>query len=250
MSDPSLKRMRNDQIKFSSREEESLVEYSTISILAIIGLLLGVASALAMVGPVLWIVPPLAVVVSTIAWRRIADSPGLTGRNVAMMGIALAIFFGTAAPARMVSRKTILYRHARPIATAWFQLLAKKDLQAAHQWTLSQSQRQNPDLPLAQFYDGDHHADEARDNFFKRPHISKVAEMAPTSRLEFVKNHDQFGDDRGEYIVQLFRLRDERDGQERTLETLLVLQRSVRKTTGEISWQVTNLKDPNDTASQ
>src|SRR5262245_4816609 len=81
------------------------IQYRADSRLAVLALLLGIASAAAMVGPVLWFVPIAAAITALVAMRRIRSSEDLVGWNVAFLGLLLALLFGIAAPARTMSRQ-------------------------------------------------------------------------------------------------------------------------------------------------
>ena len=73
--------------------------YRTISGWAIAGLLLGILSAAAVVGPILWLIPVFAIVVSAIGLRQIKNSQGqMSGWSLAVLGLLLALFFGAAGP--------------------------------------------------------------------------------------------------------------------------------------------------------
>src|SRR5688500_10904316 len=96
----------SDQPHVSSLDETALASYQGVSIMAVLALLLGVASALALVHPFLWVVPPVAVVLSILAIRAIdAPDSNLTGRRLAIAGLALALLFGLWAPSRVLTRQ-------------------------------------------------------------------------------------------------------------------------------------------------
>src|SRR4051812_42983597 len=92
--------------ELSPQVDRDLVEYRSLSPWAVAAVLLGVLSATAVIGPLLWFIPVTAVMVSLTALWKISASQGQRlGRGAALLGLMLAIFFGLAGPARTLSRQ-------------------------------------------------------------------------------------------------------------------------------------------------
>jgi hypothetical protein len=69
-------------------------DYVAVNATAVIALLLGLASSLAVVGVLLLIIPATAIIVGLIAIRQIQRSAGTeTGKGLAILGIVLALLF-------------------------------------------------------------------------------------------------------------------------------------------------------------
>ena len=136
--------------KFHEAEGE-IVEYRALSGLAITAFVLGLASALSLTGPLLLVIPVLGIATALLALRSIERNSGqLTGRGLAVAGLALAVLFGAATPARLVSRKIWIEGRAKEFAALYFEQLAAGNKYAAHQLT------QPPDarLPLDERLEG------------------------------------------------------------------------------------------------
>src|SRR5215470_18782103 len=89
--------------------DRDVVEYGRISGWAVAALLLGFLSGAALVGPLLWAIPVLGIVVAWIGMRNIKASAGqLSGWHLALLGLLLSVFFGIAGPARTVTRRYVL----------------------------------------------------------------------------------------------------------------------------------------------
>lgn len=132
---------------------DQLVVYRAISPLAVAAMLLGVASALALAHPGLWIVPAVAVCLAAWSLRVIAlKNTELVGRTAALIGLGLAILFGVWAPARLVSRQAWLYLEARAKADEWLSLLREGRLYEAYELHLNPAERQPADASLAEYY--------------------------------------------------------------------------------------------------
>src|SRR5262249_49748232 len=97
-----------------SPAERDIVEYGRISGWAVAAILLGLLSAAALAGPILWLIPVLAGVVSIVAMRQIRTSDRqLSGWHLALLGLLLAIFFGLAGPVRTISRQYYMEARAK-----------------------------------------------------------------------------------------------------------------------------------------
>jgi hypothetical protein len=78
-------------------------EYVAINVAAVLTLLLGIASALALVTSLLLVIPVAGVVCGIVALRQIGDSNGTqTGRGIAWGGIALSVLFAAVVGGRVV----------------------------------------------------------------------------------------------------------------------------------------------------
>lgn len=84
-------------------------EYVEVNATSVIALLLGLASAAAVFGPLLLIVPAIAIVVSLVALHQIKNSAGTqTGKGLAIFGIVLAILFGAVVGGQTLRDRSIL----------------------------------------------------------------------------------------------------------------------------------------------
>src|SRR6476620_3954579 len=77
---------------FHGDDPEQTTEYRTLSVLAIISLVMGLAAPLAVAAPFLLAIPLFGIAVSLVALRRIAVSGGvLAGRWAATLGLVLCV---------------------------------------------------------------------------------------------------------------------------------------------------------------
>src|SRR5689334_5841351 len=85
--------------------DSDLIEYRPVSGWCVAAVLLGLASILALIHPLLWSVPLAGVCVSLLALRRLDRSETkLLGRKAALVGLAFSLIYGVAAPVRVVAR--------------------------------------------------------------------------------------------------------------------------------------------------
>jgi hypothetical protein len=240
--------MVHEHVKLSAGDEAGLVEYQAISPLSVVALVLGLASPLACAGRLLWLLPVAAALVSAIALRQIAlSSTGLVGRKAALVGLALAVLFGSAAPTRLASRKWILYSQARSVASGWMELVRQGQLDQAHQWTLPYIERQPPGASLATFYQASAEAKEKRDELFGQPHVARFVEAAAAGEIRFLGTDEHSVEDEVDFVFQSFAAAGRKDGRATTVKIHVVLKRSVQPLTDRVFWQIVKLADPEQT---
>lgn len=132
--------------------ELELPPYHALSPAAVAGLVLGILSPLALVGPGLWVLPCLAGVLSLLGLWRTARREGLLGRGVALAGLLLATSMAAAGPAAWYGQRWLLVRETRPFADAWFALLAEGRPEKAFLLTLPPRWRPPLEGEVWQYY--------------------------------------------------------------------------------------------------
>lgn len=106
--------------------------YSQVSPAAVVALLLGLASPVAFIGPVFFLIPAAAVGMALLALSKIGRSGGsLTGQTLARVAIALGLGCVAAALVRGSVRDSLMQRQAVAVAERWLGLLADGRLQEA-----------------------------------------------------------------------------------------------------------------------
>src|SRR5262245_37329808 len=120
------------------------LEYREVDKPAIIGLLLGLLSPLALIDVPGWIVPVLGVLFNTVVLWRLGSSVRI-GRGAALAGLALSCVFGIAPIARTAVAHMLLTPQGRPIADQWFAFLREGNPEKALQLTFVPDARQNTD---------------------------------------------------------------------------------------------------------
>src|SRR5436190_22132554 len=124
-------------VKFDESVEGDLDSYRAVSGFAVVSLLVGIASAVVIVVPMMWFVPLLGVCLSLMALARIAAAgPVLEGRKLALLGLALSIIFVVEVPVEYLSTRWWLVREAQPTAEELFAALRQGDPFKAHELSL------------------------------------------------------------------------------------------------------------------
>lgn len=230
---------------FGRHGDTDVIEYPGVSVKGVTGIVLGVASALALVNPLFWVIPLVGVVVCAVALREIRISPQpLGGRTAALVGLGLALVFGTAGLSRQASHSWWVRHEAREFCRLWLQLLADDEPHKAHQLTLSPTDRQPIDAHLWDYYRTEPKALTGLKTFVE--HALVRALLALDGRAQF----RYWGTDRRdrltgplyaptlEQIDQLFAVTYAGDGHKTTFFVRLAVARFVDSETGVVRWQV------------
>jgi hypothetical protein len=126
--------------------------YRRLSPLAVLSAVAGLASATALVAPLLRIVPVAGVVLAIMALRGIAQrSESLTGRGLALVGLALSLIFGVGAIVKDSVEQRLHRAAAAEVAEKFLTLLAEDKLAEAFELTLDFSQRRSAE-GVADYY--------------------------------------------------------------------------------------------------
>lgn len=128
--------------RLSDAPDADIARYHALSVLAVAGLVLGLASPSAVLDPLLWAAPICGAIVSTAALWRIAQNSFLTGRGLALGGLWLSVVFAAAGPSDWLVHRRLLRNEARQFAAVWFRDLQRGQPQKAYQLTLPPAQRQ------------------------------------------------------------------------------------------------------------
>ena len=125
----SSRRMLNVKPALHPVDEE---KYSQLAPLAVIAFLLGIASLLAFIGPLFYLVPIAAAGVALVALGKISASEGtLSGARLAQLGIAVATVCLVASLVRGGVRDRMLKDQASETALRWLQMMAAGDVDSA-----------------------------------------------------------------------------------------------------------------------
>jgi hypothetical protein len=214
--------------------------------MAIGALLLGLAAPLALVNPLLWCVPAAAVIFSLIALRAInAEGSSLTGRNLALVGLALALVFGLWAPSRHYSRQWRLYSQAHVFADEWLALIHDGKIEQAHQLTLMEVERQRPGTSLAKFYADSQDAKASLAYFRKDKPLKTFIDLGDKATYVFQRGDGIPPPEHArQQVVLAYVARWTEDGALREHPFRIALERQTLLDTNQHLWRVLMVADP------
>ena len=170
--------------------------YRAVSALAILSLVVGLLSMVAVASPLFGVVPLVAMVVSGVALRRIAlNSDRLSGRWMAVVPLFLAPLFLGWGLSRDFSRRDKVLTHARKFGDDWLQILNRKESYVAHQLKVARKYRMDPHINLEAAYQRDENATREYTMFVGESPVKEILEAAPNARFEFEEalGHTQIG---------------------------------------------------------
>ena len=117
-------------VHITEAQDADLAEYRPLSWQAVLGLIFGLLSPLAMIDAKLWAMPFLGVIVCHWALRRIRKfAPAMAGRKIAWAGMALSLLFAATAPADYLAYRWMVRKEARQFADMWISYVAQDEPQ-------------------------------------------------------------------------------------------------------------------------
>lgn len=213
--------------------------YKTLCPLAIWALLLGLASALSLIHPLMWAVPVVTVMTAIVALRRIVRSEGAeTGRGLVLLGLSLAIVFGSAAASRRVLTEWAIRRDARAFAQLWFELLADGEPHKAQQLGNSPEYRQPLDADLWEHYRDDPKDRQSLQDFVDQPLVRALLELSHKAKAKLCETVVERGG-RRDTVLRTYRVTYDDADKRKTFYCQIVLERTQVKGTGNYAWRVT-----------
>ena len=230
--------------QLTDRQDAEIARYRTLSSPAVGALILGLASPLAIIDPLLWCVPFLGIAVGGWAlWRIAWSAPAQIGRKAALLGLTLSVFFGTAAVADWFVYREMICHQARQFAARWFEFLAHGQPREAHQLTINPLLRQPPQQGLQDVYREDTELKRQLDGYVAEALIAKLLKLGEKARVRYDKTVAQGHTGELDVLGQRFAVTsdDEETGEEVTFFVTVVIER-LRLDTGQIGWQIVGVR--------
>lgn len=233
-SEPRVSMFRDEASEISS--------YRAVSKLSILALALGLASLLAVVSPVLWILPIIGVLVAVIALRSITAHPQLlTGRGIAILALTLSCFTVAFAPARHLTRQTRLYAQSRQWGEHWLELLRDGKVREAHQLRLPFNERAAVESALI-----DHYAQEQGkmmlESFSMQSPVSDILRWGQRCQVRYVGNVNVESKGSIDTVTQQFEVKLVDSNPPYTMKLELALSRRSFPGTNEARWEVQDVR--------
>ncbi len=219
-------------------EPETSHEYRAPQPLAILTLLLGCLSFLALFRTTLWVFPVVALVLGVVSLRSLAANPERIGRKAAWLGMLLAAFFLTWAATYHYVREAWLVSHARQYADSWLDLLKQQELKEAHQLHVSRGKRAEAGSSLEDFYKKQRYAQSDFESFYDKEPLKEVVQFAPHAQFVFDSSRDRVSDVHTERIVLRYLARYEEQGKTKEMPLRLLMLRTIDLSTGDYYWEV------------
>jgi hypothetical protein len=219
--------------------ERNVIEHGRLSPWALVALVLGVLSPAAIVGPLLWFVPVLAVVVALIALRQIARSEGqFTGWYLALFGLLAAIFFGMAGPARTMSRRHILEERSARFAEKFIDLLRHNQPWSAYQLTLPAGTRKPEASTQTEPSEKDEQNKKHYDEFLKLDPIKNLLHAGAAAKAEWEPARFVGGDEIRDDVAVGVRITGIGDNPSKPAEFIMYVERTLAYGSHTEQWEI------------
>jgi hypothetical protein len=235
--------MSDDRFESPVDGAGAVAQYPSVSVPAVLALLLGVASAGALISPLWWCIPLVAATLAVLALRSIARSERVVlGRRAAVIGLLLGLGFVGWGVTRYYLRQRILQQQAHQHADAWLQLVQQGRLHEAHQLHLGQDQRQTPEADLAKYYRDSREPQREFHSFFDVAPVRDLVDQGAHGRLRFLGDKGVLAEGApgtsSDVITLSYALDYEQDGQPTSLPFLITLVRTRNRGDADARWQV------------
>ncbi len=228
-------------VQLSDAPDAEIAAYRPVSRLAIFALFCGLLAWTAMVDPLLWVVPPIGILLGGLALGQIArNAPELAGRKAALIGLMLSIFFAAAAPTHWFGYRWLLEREARQFADAWFEALRSGQPYKAHQLTQHPANRLPLDDGLRPIYrQSPYWRGQLKDYLAEQP-LRTLRALAGRARARYYVT-EAFAQKKGIDAVFLqYAVTFDEQRRKKTFFVSLKLQR-VTLETGRADWRLVNV---------
>jgi len=220
-------------------EDPDAVQYRAVSGLAILGLVAGVVSLLALAAPLLWAVAIVAILVNLAALKRIqANAPALLGRKAAMAGLAISIAAFSAAPADWIVYRRLVRQEAQQVATQWFDFLRANQPQKAHQLTVSPASRDPLDDKLWESYREGGDGRMMINQFLREPEVRTLLALGDKATIRYYATESQWTEKDHDSVYQTFAVTFPDSDGLKTFFVGLVMERATDVHTGQAYWQI------------
>ncbi len=219
-----------------------LSNYHSVSRLAIVSLLVGIASALAWLGPYMWWFPVGAIAISVASLIHVnRPNSELIGRKAAMFGLCLALISGIGAPTRYYAYRYLVQQEGERFAMQWFDYLRKGEFEKAHQMTVVITQRQPLDESLWDFYrERSDWATKLRE-YTNTPIVRTLLALGDRAEARLHKRLGVAVYPRADAVVDQFAVTYEEDGVKKSFFLVLFLERHFNAFVGRGQWRITNM---------
>ena len=165
---------------FDADDQERL-EYRKVSALAIVALLFGLASPVALAAPLLFVIPLVGIAISLLSLRRIASSEGgLTGRRAAVAGLALCIGTLVMTFSHAAATKHLRSGQAESWGLRWIALVQGGELEQAYRLTSAANRPAGPEDPFSP-------PDDPKERFMADPLVEALAQVGSDAKVRLDK---------------------------------------------------------------
>lgn len=227
-------------LETSSEVDDDALEYRSLEPLAIVSVLLGLASPLAIFQPLLAVVPILGLLTALVAFVKIGGERARSGRGVALVGLVLSTFFLALPLARYASAQFMLRGQAVPVASEFLERLRQQRPEQALLLQMAPDYRPPIDDGLWSYYRNDEEARTQLEAFVKQPFVRMLLALGPDADVKFLKvNGIGAGNQLALADLHYTVTFTDEDGQRKTLIVGILLERRAQPMNAELNpWRI------------
>lgn len=224
----------------SSDADDDALEYRSLEPLAVVSVLLGLASPVAIFQPLLAVVPILGLLTAVVAVAKIGADRARSGRSVAIAGMVLSTLFLAVPLARYASAQMMLRGQAVPVATEFLERLRQQHPEEAMLLQMAPDYRPPIDDGLWSYFRNDQEARTQLQAFVKQPFVRMLLALGPDAEVKLLKVNGIGAGNRMaladlHYTVTF----TDEDGQRKTLVVGIFLERRGQPLNAELNpWRI------------
>jgi hypothetical protein len=224
----------------SSDADDDSLEYRSVEPLAIVSVLLGLASPVAIFQPLLTVIPILGLLTAVIAVAKIRGDRARSGRGVAVAGLVLSTFFLAAPLARYASAQMMLRGQAAPVAQEFLNRLQQQHPEQAALLQMAPDYRPPIDDGLWSYYRNDNAARTQLQSFVQEPFVRMLLALGPDADVKLLKvNGIGAGNQMALADLHYTVTFTDEDGQRKTLVVGILLERHAQPMNAELNpWRI------------
>ncbi|HEV3021882.1 MAG TPA: hypothetical protein VGX76_05425, partial [Pirellulales bacterium] len=224
-----------------------------LSSLAVVGLLAGLLSPLAMFYTLPKVFPVTAVIASALAlWQIAAQAPNLAGRKAALAGLFLGLMFLVAPPADAWVYRYYLRREARQFAAAWIEDVREGKVYQAHDLMIDPKKRVPPDVPpdmplekyYADYYSRSDYQRRMLPLFIDRPMVRTLFALGKSAEYRFYETAEEGGEGGNDFVKSTYAVTFTDEKRKKTFFISLAMSRSIDRASGRCEWTLARVDGP------
>lgn len=224
----------------SSDVDDDALEYQTLEPLAMLSVLLGLASPVAIWQPLLAVVPIVGLLAAAAALSKIRGDRSRSGRNVALIGVVLSTFFLAAPLARYATAQIMLRRQAVPVAAEFLERLRQQHPEQAVLLQMAPDYRPPIDDGLWSYFRNDGEARNQLQSFVQHPFVRMLLALGSDSEVKFLKVNGISAGNRMALIDLHYTVTfTDEDGERKTLVVGILMERRTQPMNAELNpWRI------------
>jgi hypothetical protein len=227
------------RLSLPEAEEAQAVGYQAVSGLAVLGLLFGLLSPLALLAPAFWLAPLVGIALGLMALARIAqEAPALIGRKAALAGLLLSVVFAAAAPTQWFTYRWLVRREAGVFAMAWFDMLRQREPHKAHQLTDYPTSRRPLDDSLWDYYTNDWPLCQEIRGYVEQPLVRTLLALGNRAEARLYQTENQAIGGDGDLVRQVYAVTYQEQGAKKTFFVRMDLERVGIRQQRQSAWRV------------